>query len=103
MCLHCDDAPCKQVCPVNAIAFQHDAVYLNETLSMGCTRCGLVCPFEVITLSDSHPLAAPSRYQYFISDAELRDVPDSPLTPLGREGQGQDEGNCARAKIIPSP
>lgn len=40
MCRHCDDAPCKQVCPVNAISFKDDAVYLNETLCIGCKLCG---------------------------------------------------------------
>jgi len=80
MCRHCDDAPCKQVCPVNAISFQGDAVYLNETLCIGCKLCGLVCPFGAITPSGSRPVSVPSRYENFVPEAQLRDVPDSPLT-----------------------
>ncbi|WP_437886982.1 4Fe-4S dicluster domain-containing protein [Phytobacter sp. V91] len=80
MCRHCDDAPCKQVCPVNAISFQDDAVYLNETLCIGCKLCGLVCPFGAITPSGSHPVNVPTRYEHFVAETQLRDVPDSPQT-----------------------
>lgn len=80
MCRHCDDAPCKQVCPVNAITFRGDTVYLNETLCIGCKLCGLVCPFGAITPSGSRPLNVPSRYEHFVPEALLRDVPGSPQT-----------------------
>lgn len=77
LCRHCDDAPCKQVCPVNAISFQGDSVYLNETLCIGCKLCGLVCPFGAITPSGSRPLNIPARYDHFVAEEELRDVPGS--------------------------
>ncbi|WLI75860.1 4Fe-4S dicluster domain-containing protein [Kosakonia sp. H02] len=77
LCRHCDDAPCKQVCPVNAISFQEDTVYLNETLCIGCKLCGLVCPFGAITPSGSRPLNIPARYEHFIPEEQLRDVPGS--------------------------
>lgn len=80
MCRHCDDAPCKQVCPVNAISFKDDAVYLNETLCIGCKLCGLVCPFGAITPSGSRPVNTPARYEHFVPEEQLRDVPASPQT-----------------------
>ena len=80
MCRHCDDAPCKQVCPVNAISFKDDAVYLNETLCIGCKLCGLVCPFGAITPSGSRPVNTPARYENFVPEEQLRDVPASPPT-----------------------
>jgi hydrogenase-4 component A len=80
LCRHCDDAPCKQVCPVNAISFQDEAVYLNETLCIGCKLCGLVCPFGAITPSGSRPLNIPARYEHHLPEEQLRDVPASPTT-----------------------
>ena len=32
MCHQCEDAPCAQVCPVNAIRHQDDAIVPNESL-----------------------------------------------------------------------
>lgn len=40
-CHHCEDAPCQQVCPVNAISRHDDAIQLNETLCIGCKLCAL--------------------------------------------------------------
>lgn len=64
LCRHCEDAPCKQVCPVEAIAYQDGAVQLNETLCIGCKLCALVCPFGAITPAGSPPLAAASSFQH---------------------------------------
>ncbi len=80
LCRHCDDAPCKQVCPVNAISFQNDTVFLNETLCIGCKLCGLVCPFGAITPAGSRPLNTPARYEFHIPEEQLRDVPGSSTT-----------------------
>lgn len=49
-CRHCEDAPCIEVCPTDAIARQNDAepVIIDEQLCIGCKCCLLVCPFGVI-------------------------------------------------------
>ncbi|MGP3592158.1 4Fe-4S dicluster domain-containing protein [Vagococcus sp. WN89Y] len=80
LCRHCDDAPCKQVCPVNAISLRDDAVYLNESLCIGCKLCGLVCPFGAITPAGSRPVNAPASYEYAVAEEQLRDVPGSAQT-----------------------
>jgi len=59
MCHQCEDAPCAQVCPVNAITRENDAIYLNESLCVSCKLCGLACPFGAITFSGSTPLDIP--------------------------------------------
>jgi Fe-S-cluster-containing hydrogenase component 2 len=47
-CHHCEEPACAAVCPVNAITRRDDAVYLNESLCIGCKLCALACPFGAI-------------------------------------------------------
>lgn len=51
VCHHCEEAPCLQVCPVNAISQRDDAIQLNESLCIGCKLCAVVCPFGAISYS----------------------------------------------------
>ena len=45
-CMHCSDAPCAAVCPVNCIYTTADAVVLhNKDLCIGCGYCFYACPF----------------------------------------------------------
>lgn len=60
MCHQCEDAPCAQVCPVNAIRHQDDAIVLNESLCVSCKLCGIVCPFGAIGFGGSTPQAIPA-------------------------------------------
>lgn len=59
MCHQCEDAPCAQVCPVNAIVRENEAIQLNESLCVSCKLCAIACPFGAITFSASTPLAIP--------------------------------------------
>ncbi len=59
MCHQCEDAPCAQVCPVNAITRENNAIHLNESLCVSCKLCGIACPFGAITFSGSLPLDIP--------------------------------------------
>ncbi|MDI7261530.1 MAG: 4Fe-4S dicluster domain-containing protein [Thermodesulfobacteriota bacterium] len=47
MCFQCDDSPCGEVCPMNAIQkdSQRDLVTVNEEKCVGCKLCVLACPF----------------------------------------------------------
>ncbi|MBG6244489.1 electron transporter [Candidatus Symbiopectobacterium sp. 'North America'] len=57
LCRHCEDAPCAQVCPVNAITQRNNSVVLDEVACIGCKLCAIACPFGAITPSGSKPLA----------------------------------------------
>ena len=45
-CMHCTDAPCAAVCPVNCFFTTGDAVVLHsKDLCIGCGYCFYACPF----------------------------------------------------------
>ena len=51
-CQQCEDAPCKLVCPVNAITGNQasDVVSIDQELCIKCKMCLLVCPFGTISI-----------------------------------------------------
>ncbi len=47
-CRHCENAPCVEVCPTNALYRDKDgAVLLAPQKCIGCLMCGIVCPFGI--------------------------------------------------------
>jgi anaerobic dimethyl sulfoxide reductase subunit B len=46
-CFHCGDAPCRMVCPTNAIYRRpgDGIVDVNQDLCIGCHSCALACSF----------------------------------------------------------
>lgn len=47
ICLQCEDAPCKNVCPMGAISRDGDIGFLkvDYDICIGCRSCVAVCPF----------------------------------------------------------
>ncbi|MFH0994733.1 MAG: 4Fe-4S dicluster domain-containing protein [Pseudomonadota bacterium] len=47
ICQQCEDAPCKNVCPVGAISRDKDFGFLsvNHDVCIGCRSCVNICPF----------------------------------------------------------
>lgn len=46
-CQQCEDAPCKNICPVGAISRDKDlgCLTVNHEVCIGCRSCVEVCPF----------------------------------------------------------
>ncbi len=65
-CHHCEDAPCANVCPTQAIEHRDNAVLVNTEKCVGCKQCILECPFGAISLTNEY---TPSR---LITDEEER-------------------------------
>jgi len=50
LCQHCADAPCKSVCPKDAISWQDDwgRVVIDYNRCVSCQMCVAACPFGAI-------------------------------------------------------
>lgn len=47
-CRHCEDAPCLNVCPNNAISKLNNVIKIEEEKCVGCKTCMLACPIGAI-------------------------------------------------------
>lgn len=57
-CRHCDDAPCIEVCPVEAIGFEDDGkVVIKEEDCIYCGDCVEGCPYNVMFLDQERETA----------------------------------------------
>lgn len=44
-CRQCEDAPCANVCPNNAIARENGFVHVMQERCIGCKTCVVACPY----------------------------------------------------------
>lgn len=49
-CMHCEDAPCMNACPEDAITRIDDKVVLNPDKCIGCALCIEACPLGAIDM-----------------------------------------------------
>jgi len=57
-CHHCAKAPCKAVCPVEAITRNDQGIVLIDTyLCIGCRECMAACPFGAMQFDDERETA----------------------------------------------
>lgn len=58
VCRHCDDPPCVEVCPVNAITKREDGiVILNSDECSGCGSCAEACPYDAVSIDNETGVA----------------------------------------------
>lgn len=58
VCRHCDDPPCIDVCPTEAITKRDDGiVVLNSDECSGCGSCISACPYQAISFDDTEGVA----------------------------------------------
>ena len=57
-CNHCENPPCVESCPVDAIHKRDDGiVILDHELCIGCKACLDACPYDVIIFNENNNLA----------------------------------------------
>lgn len=50
-CHQCEDAPCANVCPSQAIVNKNHTIQINAEACIGCKNCIMACPFGAIELA----------------------------------------------------
>jgi len=75
--MHCDDAPCVHVCPVNATYLRPDGIVtMDYDLCIGCRYCEIACPYDVRVFNwKKHTELSPRVPEY--------GVPEVPPRPRG--------------------
>jgi len=49
-CRHCEDAPCVNSCPTNALVYRKHTVQLVAERCIGCKTCVIACPIGAMSL-----------------------------------------------------
>jgi Fe-S-cluster-containing dehydrogenase component len=58
LCRHCDEPPCVEACPAEAIAKRSDGiVVMDYELCTGCRACIDACPYDAIGFDDAKGIA----------------------------------------------
>ena len=59
ICMHCDDAPCIEACPIEGAAYKREdgLVILDTQKCTGCRLCVAACPYDAIFFNEDLNLA----------------------------------------------
>jgi len=58
LCNHCENPPCVESCPENALQQRDDGiVILYQDLCTGCQACLTACPYNIIVFDENSNLA----------------------------------------------
>src|SRR5215467_10379210 len=58
-CNHCDDAPCIEICPTNALFRRSDGIVdFDNHRCIGCKSCMQACPYDALYIDPSSNTAA---------------------------------------------
>jgi tetrathionate reductase subunit B len=59
LCMHCDDAPCMDACPVEGAIYkrQDGLVIIDPEICTGCRNCVDACPYQTIYFNENLNIA----------------------------------------------
>jgi Fe-S-cluster-containing dehydrogenase component/formate-dependent nitrite reductase membrane component NrfD len=62
-CNHCDDAPCVEICPVEALHTRDDGIVdFDNRRCIGCKACMQACPYDALYIDPETHTAAKCNY-----------------------------------------
>ncbi len=65
-CMHCEEAPCVHVCPVEATYHRPDGIVtMDYDLCIGCRYCQIACPYDVRVFNWKTPIELSPRVPEF--------------------------------------
>lgn len=50
LCRQCDNAPCANACPTEAIVWNDNSIQVIQNRCIGCKSCAVACPFGAMTV-----------------------------------------------------
>ncbi len=62
-CNHCTDAPCVEICPVEALHYREDGIVdFDKDRCIGCKSCMQACPYDALYIDPENHTAAKCNY-----------------------------------------
>ncbi len=62
-CNHCTEAPCVEICPVEALYFRDDGIVdFDKNRCIGCKSCMQACPYDALYIDPENHTAAKCNY-----------------------------------------
>lgn len=62
-CNHCTDAPCVEICPVEALYIRDDGIVdFDKDRCIGCKSCMQACPYDALYIDPNNHTAAKCNY-----------------------------------------
>ena len=62
-CNHCTDAPCVEICPVEALFIRDDGIVdFDNNRCIGCKSCMQACPYDALYIDPNNNTAAKCNY-----------------------------------------
>lgn len=62
-CNHCTEAPCVEICPVEALFFRSDGIVdFDKDRCIGCKSCMQACPYDALYIDPENHTAAKCNY-----------------------------------------
>ncbi|WP_375749194.1 4Fe-4S dicluster domain-containing protein [Vibrio sp. HN007] len=97
MCNHCEDAPCVNGCPTQAMHKGEGGLTLHDPdKCIGCKACMVNCPYGVISFNWDSP------HKAWQSDKGLADGTFTPIKMIEEVGgEGSPQSNPERANTYP--
>lgn len=92
LCRQCENAPCANVCPTEAITRKNDAVIVDQSLCIGCKNCVIGCPFGAMTVlvsEDSQALKCDLCHEIPTGPACVRVCPTHALSIMDQKSMDQ--------------
>ena len=84
VCMHCQQAPCVQVCPSEALVRTPEGIVKSpdESRCLACSNCVLVCPFGVPRLSEDRKIMKSKLIEWFKA---MKVYPETALDRYAKE------------------
>ena len=105
-CMHCSDAPCIAVCPVDCIYETEEGVVLHsKDLCIGCGYCFFACPFGAPSTHRRVTMVAAEKWTSVLSAPAVRRTTTPPLSSrstartVWRKVSCRYAPKCARPKL----